>query len=122
MKEFKARIKPFKEIVERIENFSFSEEENISRLKVKLLLFDGTFLWIWEKSEFQKVVSYSYYWFHSNENLIIGWDNASHHPEIETHPHHKHIGNKIEPSLERNLKEVLSFINAIYNSPANEEK
>ncbi len=115
MKELKKRIKPFKTIIEQIDSVSFSEEENISRCKAKIRLFDGTFIWIWEKMESGKLVSYSYYWFHSNENLIIGWDNAQHHPEIKTHPHHKHTENTIQESEERNLEQVLQFISSIYN-------
>ena len=114
MKELKKRLKPFLKIVERIDSFTYSGEENISRLKAKIGLFDGTYLWIWEKSDFDVLVSYSYYWFHRTEKLIIGWDNAPYHSEIETYPHHKHINGKIELSDERNLTDILRYISSIY--------
>ena len=40
----------------------------------------------------------------------MGWDNAPHHKEVNSFPHHKHLGSKVEPSNERNLSEVLKFI------------
>jgi hypothetical protein len=40
----------------------------------------------------QRVVvnKYSYHWQRSHGQLVKRWDNAPHHPEIETHPHHLH--------------------------------
>ncbi|MCF6297942.1 MAG: DUF6516 family protein [Flavobacteriaceae bacterium] len=55
-------------------------------------------------------MSYSYYWLRLDNSLIIGWDNAPHHPEIKTSPHHKHIGGKVESSIQTNLEQVLNFI------------
>jgi hypothetical protein len=42
--------------------------------------------------------------------LIFRYDNAPHHREIETFPHHKHVGNKVLPSKEKNLLEVLKEV------------
>jgi hypothetical protein len=38
----------------------------------------------------------------------LRYDNAKHHPEIKTFPHHKHISGKIEDSKEPELIDVLS--------------
>ena len=35
---------------------------------------------------------YSYHYQKSDSALVFRYDNAPHHPEIETHPHHKHVG------------------------------
>ncbi len=35
---------------------------------------------------------YSYHYQKSDNSLVFRYDNAPHHPEIETHPHHKHVG------------------------------
>jgi hypothetical protein len=42
-------------------------------------------------------------------------DNAPHHPEIATHPHHKHIGPKdrLAPADQPNLSQVLTEINEL---------
>ena len=44
------------------------------------------------------------------ERLEISWDNAPHHQEIYSFPHHRHVGRKIEVSEETDLGTVLSFI------------
>ena len=41
------------------------------------------------------------------------YDNAKHHPEIETYPHHKHTPEGIEPSKEPSIEDVLDEIEQI---------
>ena len=108
--DFREIVEHHKDIVESIEQIQLTEEESISKLKAKLRLFDGTMLCVREVCKKNIVESYSYYWFRSDETLIIGWDNAPHHKNISSFPHHKHINNKIEASQEKNLEEVLVFI------------
>ena len=40
----------------------------------------------------------------------MGWDNAPHHKGVKTFPHHKHIGDRVEDSEERDMRNVLEFI------------
>ena len=40
------------------------------------------------------VVKYSYHWQQEDGQLIKRWDNAAHHPEIVTYPHHLHDGSE----------------------------
>ncbi|MGB9722686.1 MAG: toxin-antitoxin system TumE family protein [Chloroflexia bacterium] len=81
-------------------------------LKCILYLDDGTNLRAVEEWREGRLIRYSYYWLTSANDLIIGWDNAPHHPEIPSYPHHKHVGSPIrrEPALERGLEEVLDYI------------
>jgi hypothetical protein len=51
--------------------------------------------------------------------LIFRYDNAEHHPEIATYPHHKHLRDKVLPSQLVSLKEVL---NQVISKLAAEEK
>ena len=44
------------------------------------------------------------------ETLIAGWDNATHHPEIKTHPHHVHTPEDVNESSIRNLDDVLALL------------
>ena len=52
------------------------------------------------------------YTYLADEKRIFRYDNAPHHPEISTHPHHKHIGEREklsaadEPTLSQILDEV----------------
>ncbi|WP_397470751.1 toxin-antitoxin system TumE family protein [Pyrofollis japonicus] len=50
------------------------------------------------------------------------WDNRPHHPEIPTHPHHRHIDGEVypppNPSLEDFLKRARSLLQEIGNHNA----
>jgi hypothetical protein len=107
---FRKTIEQFSDIVEFVEKLELSEEEHVSKVKAKLKLFDGTALWIREIRIRGEIEVYSYYWLRPDETIIMGWDNASHHKEIATFPYHKHVGNKIEPSQQMNINNVLNFI------------
>lgn len=52
-------------------------------------------------------IDYSYHWQNKEKKLITRWDNAPHHPEIETFPHHLHEGEEIKPSQELTFVEIL---------------
>jgi hypothetical protein len=45
--------------------------------------------------------------------LIFRYENARHHPEISTFPHHKHMFNRIEESEEPDIACILSEIERI---------
>lgn len=107
-------VEEYSDIIDRIESFELVEEERISKLKAKLRLFDGSFLWvreIWIKGE---VKIYSYYWLRADQSLIIGWDNAPHYKELRTFPHHRHEGNTVKESDEKYLKDVLEYIRKFF--------
>jgi len=57
--------------------------------------------------EIENKDKYSYHFMNENENLIFRYDNARHHPEINTFPHHKHLKNKIVESIELELFDIL---------------
>jgi len=107
---FRETVVKYRDIVESIEFFEIAEEEHISKLKAKLRLYDGTILWVREVCIKEAIEAYSYYWLRPDETVIIRWDNAPHHKEISSFPHHKHIGSEVELSQEKSLQEVLSFI------------
>lgn len=108
--DFRTTVSEYGDLVESVEVFRYEEEENISQLRSRLRLFDGTMLWVREVRIKGIIESYSYYWLHPDETAIMGWDNAPHHRETASFPHHRHLGNKIEFSEERNLNDVLEFI------------
>ena len=99
----------FSDIIKIIESSYTSERYGYEFSKVRLRLIDGTSLRIWEKRFKSFVQRYSYYWLDELDKQIIGWDNAPHHPEIETFPHHKHMGGNVFPSEDR-LIDVLKYI------------
>jgi hypothetical protein len=52
-------------------------------------------------------LDYSYHWQDKEKKLIARWDNAPHHSNIETFPHHLHAGDDIKPSEEPTFVEIL---------------
>jgi hypothetical protein len=56
---------------------------------------------------------YKYHFQDSDNSLIFRYDNAPHHKEIETFPHHKHLPEKVTACNEPNLLQILSAINKI---------
>ena len=103
-------VEEFTDIVEAIEDLEIVERQAVSKLKAKLRLFDGSMLWAREVWVKEVIEAYSYYWLRPDETVIIGWDNAPHHQNVSTFPHHKHIDDRIEESGERKMEEVLNFI------------
>jgi len=106
----KLTVKMFSDIIEAVEELEIVERETVSKLKAKLRLFDGSMLWareVWIKGAIE---AYSYYWLRPDETVIIGWDNAPHHQSVKTFPHHRHTGDRIEESQEREMSQVLKFI------------
>jgi len=107
-------IGDFVDIVDKVESVETIEEEGVAKAKLKIRLFDGTKLWIREVQVDGALIAYSYYWLRADNSLIMGWDNAPHHPEISTFPHHKHVGKEIETSHETDIRKVLAWIGAFY--------
>jgi len=52
------------------------------------------------------LIGYGYQLLLGNKPLLR-YDNAPHHPEVETHPHHKHVGNRVEPLHDHSLEAFL---------------
>ena len=52
-------------------------------------------------------VKYRYHYMDAEQNLIFRYDNAPHHPETRSFPHHKHTPGNVLESQEPGLAEVL---------------
>ncbi|KAF5419558.1 MAG: hypothetical protein C5S44_10650 [Candidatus Methanocomedens sp.] len=57
----------------------------------------------------------------SKGKLIFRYDNAPHHKEIPTFPHHKHLGTQVKPSEEVGLEEVISEIEIMILTESNRQ-
>jgi hypothetical protein len=58
-------------------------------------------------------IDYSYHWQNKDKKLITRWDNAPHHRDIDTFPHHVHEGDSVNPSNELTFVEILNKIGEI---------
>ncbi len=103
-------------------NFDFSsstiEKEIIDSEKgifeAKLIFEDGFLdflevIQIENNNVFAKI-KYRYNFMDKDKNLIFRYDNAAHHKNIKTFPHHKHTPNGVYESEEPNLLLVLREI------------
>ncbi len=100
----------YRSLITGVASVDHRVREDVELYKTHLLLADGSSLRVsevWIDGELKK---YSYYWLDESSKLIAGWDNAPHHPEIKTHPHHQHttVGQSASPV--RNLEDVLKLL------------
>ena len=80
-----------------------------SYLRLRIVLRDGSELHTREYLD-EHDRKYAFHWQTAEGDLLIRWDNAPHHPDLNTHPDHKHIEGGVESSGEVSLDEVLSSI------------
>ena len=84
-------------------------------IRCRITFWDDSFLNIYEvvSTELGYPVRINYaYTYLRNEQLIFRYDNSPHHPEIATHPHHKHIGprNRLAPADQPTLNLIIAEI------------
>ncbi len=96
------------------------ERRSLNRLVLKgtIIFIDGSSLhfleYVLEEDNRLLRVSYRFHYTKQNNSLVFRYDNAPHHPELPTFPHHKHMaGNKVVSSSEKNLVDVLDEIREI---------
>ncbi len=87
-------------------------------LKGTIIFINGTKLHFLEYISVEdNILERIVYWFHyvkPDNKLIFRYDNAPHHPELETFPHHKHLANgTVVASEEQTLPRVLDEIKAL---------
>ena len=101
-----------KDLILSSESVLERQEGCLYQFKAKLILKNGSSLYISEVWKDKYRIKYSYYWFDVEENMIMDWDNAPHYPRLKSFPHHKHIGKKgnVEGSYEIPLTEIFDII------------
>jgi hypothetical protein len=75
-----------------------TELEKVLNYRYRITLADGGLVEMTERVLEVRgtlaVTKYRHYWQNSNGKLIKRWDNAPHHPAIETFPPHLHEGDE----------------------------
>lgn len=91
-----------------------TEFETILIYRYKLLLDDKSIIELTErlieKNKQLNRTKYSYHWQTEQGSLIKRWDNAPHHPEITTTPHHLHTNKEVMAHKEIDGLEALKRI------------
>jgi hypothetical protein len=121
LKSYLQSLLEFIEICPVIENvdiirhdYHINESEEILLYRLKVDFSDRSSLEIFERlvciNNYSERTKYSYQWQNSNNELLGRWDNAPHHPEISTHPHHHHSPGQTVESSELSGIEILEHI------------
>jgi len=105
-----------KSYIQTLEYLQEERKKSLFSRNGKLILNNYSILYIRELWKDEQLLKYSYYWFTANNKLIMGWDNAPHHRELDSFPHHKHSEKGIEPSTEQNLPDVIEYITRLFLS------
>lgn len=93
-------------IVAKIISVDFDSTAGYSRLKIRAKLINRWQLQVWEH-ETPVARRYAYHVFDGGA-MVVRWDNAPHHRDIATFPHHKHIDGEIAESEEMQISDVLA--------------
>jgi len=84
-------------------------------IRCRVFFWDGSFLDLYEvvstELGYPVRVNYAYTYVREGQRAFR-YDNAPHHPEIATHPHHKHIGpeDRVTPADQPSLSQVLDEV------------
>ncbi|MCP5050409.1 MAG: hypothetical protein GY940_24815 [bacterium] len=97
------------DIVREYDVLNLLQDENFYYLKIKSFIIDNSILHI-KIYLSDKEYNYSFHWQKETEELIVRWDNAPHHRDIETFPHHMHTGEMVEESYNITLDDILKEI------------
>jgi hypothetical protein len=117
--EYLAQVKALIVMNPKIVHWTALREEvqgDTGLIRYKLMLHDGDQIEMFEyfriMDESLNVLKYSFHWQNANGELRIRWDNAPHHPEVHTHPHHVHDGSEtnVMPHAPITLEKVLNII------------
>ena len=98
---------------------SLASDDYNGLLRCRVLFWDGSYLDLYEvvntELGYPVKVHYAYAYIMDGKSMFR-YDNAPHHPEIRTHPHHKHTGEAStlsaagEPTLSQILNEIQTIL------------
>ncbi|HAG51211.1 MAG TPA: hypothetical protein DCL42_07730 [Deltaproteobacteria bacterium] len=95
----------------------FSPDSKTVYIKGALIFIDSSILEIAifanESRNAVNVDKYRFHYMYRHGETLFRYDNAPHHREIATFPHHKHLPDRTIPSAMPTLKELLNEISAM---------
>jgi len=119
LERYLARVEEkLKELEPLISSSQISIERRSSNrvvLRGMIIFIDGSSLhfleYVLEEDNKLLRISYRFHYTKQDNSLVFRYDNAPHHPELPTFPHHKHLsGSKVISSGEKSLADVLDEI------------
>ena len=100
------RFDPYTSLIAAVVHVTHRRAGSIEQFKAELQLTDGSYLHINEVIVDGELCKYAYYRITPTGDVLQGWDNAPHHPEIASYPHHQHRQTSVYPSSVRTLTDV----------------
>jgi len=100
----------FSHLIAAIVHLTHRLDGSFEQFKAKIQLVDGSYLHINEVYVSHELRKYAYYWVTPTGEVLQGWDNAPHHPEIASYPHHFHQQDHVYPSPVRTLEDVFKSL------------
>ena len=89
------------------------QDPTTSKVKGVLYFYDGSRLEFTETVTIERYrpvkLLYTYQYIRGGE-AVLRYDNAPHHPDLPTFPHHKHVGKERLPATEPTLSQVLTEV------------
>lgn len=107
------KLRSRSDLIISVARYDHRIKRTIEQFQAVAQLIDGSRLHINEVWIENELVKYAYYRLTPSGTVVQGWDNAPHHPEVATHPHHKHENDGIEESQVRCLDDVLMLLNKL---------
>ncbi len=92
---------------------------DLGMFRYRITFHDGSLLEMFEHFQIVNgellVTKYRHHWQDAAGRLLKRWDNAAHHPEVSTHPHHVHDGSEenVSSSEPISAEEILAMIASI---------
>ena len=85
----------------QVEGWKALREEaqgDLGLFRYRITFHDGSLLEMFERFQIVNgkllVTKYRFHWQDAAGRLLKRWDNAAHHPQVSTHPHHVHDGSE----------------------------
>ncbi|HEV8714498.1 MAG TPA: DUF6516 family protein [Candidatus Binatia bacterium] len=94
----------------------FDEDQQSGTVDGALYFYDGSRLEFTETvtiERYRPVKLFYVYQYICGEEGVFRYDNAPHHPDLPTFPHHKHLRKERLPAIEPTLSQVLSEVSAL---------
>ena len=95
----------------------FSPDSKTVYIKGALIFIDSSILEVAifanESTNAVNVDKYRFHYMDKHGEMLFRYDNAPHHREVITFPHHKHLPDRTIPSNMPTIKDMLNEISAI---------
>lgn len=97
-----------------IDQREFSATEGM--LSGRLLFVDGSILEFMEYLKDESRLKYRFHLMNKDGNMVFRYDNAPHHKEVSSFPHHKHLSGDVLESNDRGIMDVLDEIEILISN------